>query len=334
MLKFYTEVYINMKSTAQIRFTKGLLFTCMIATISLLLAKLPILSTFGALSIAIILAMIYRQIFGYPEEARSGITFTSKRLLKFAIILYGLKLNMNDVLGKGWKLLLIDIGVAIFAISVTIMFNQLIKGDTGITLLLGIGTGICGAAAIGATAPILKSKEKDTAISVGIIAIVGTGFALIYTAIETIFKLPASTYGAWTGVSLHEIAHVVLTAGVGGSEAMKLALLGKLGRVFLLIPLSIILMMMINYKNASNTSKQRIDVPYFLIGFIIIACANTFIHIPHMVMYVLNIITTICILMAMVALGLNVAIKDVLSRAFKPLIVIIFTPICLSLIHI
>lgn len=64
--------------------------------------------------------------------------------------------------------------------------NQIIKGNKDISILLGIGTGVCGAAAIAATAPILKSKRKDIAISVGIIALIGTIFALIYTAIEAI----------------------------------------------------------------------------------------------------------------------------------------------------
>lgn len=104
--------------------------------------------------------MIYRQVIGYPEHIRPGITFASKRLLKFAIILYGLKLNMGDILGKGWKLLLIDIIVIIFSISLTLLLNQIIKGNKDISILLGIGTGVCGAAAIAATAPILKSKEK------------------------------------------------------------------------------------------------------------------------------------------------------------------------------
>ena len=92
---------------------KGIMFTFTIAIISYILAKFPILHTIGALAIAIIFAMIYRQVIGYPEHS-PGITFASKRLLKFAIILYGLKLNMGDILGKGWKLLLIDIIVIIF----------------------------------------------------------------------------------------------------------------------------------------------------------------------------------------------------------------------------
>lgn len=322
-----------MKSITQPSFMKGIMFTFMIAMISYILAKFPILHTIGALAIAIIFAMLYRQVMGYPEHIRPGITFASKRLLKFAIILYGLKLNMGDILGKGWKLLLIDIIVIIFSISLTLILNQIIKGNQDISILLGIGTGVCGAAAIAAiaaTAPILKSKEKDIAISVGIIALVGTIFALIYTAIEAIFNIPTITYGAWTGVSLHEIAHVVLAADIGGPEAMTFALLGKLGRVFLLIPLSIVLILYMRYKSHSSQVQQKIDIPYFLIGFIIMAFINTFVPIPSLLMNIINVITTVCMLMAMVALGLNIVLKEVISKALKPFIVICITSICLS----
>jgi len=318
-----------MKSITQASFMKGIMFTFTIAIISYILAKFPILHTIGALAIAIIFAMIYRQVIGYPEHIRPGITFASKRLLKFAIILYGLKLNMGDILGKGWKLLLIDIRSYLFN-KFNFTFNQIIKGSKPISILLAIGTGVCGAAAIAATAPILKSKEKDIAISVGIIALVGTIFALIYTAIEAIFNIPTITYGAWAGVSLHEIAHVVLAADIGGPEAMTFALLGKLGRVFLLIPLSIGLILYMRYKSHSSQVQQKIDIPYFLIGFIIMAFINTFVPIPSLLMNIINVITTVCMLMAMVALGLNIVLKEVISKALKPFIVICITSICLS----
>ena len=73
--------------------------------------KVTILDKIGALTIAILIAILYRHFKGYPEAYRSGIVFSSKRLLKLAIILYGLKLNIYDVIGKGSDLLLIDIGV-------------------------------------------------------------------------------------------------------------------------------------------------------------------------------------------------------------------------------
>ncbi|MEZ1988167.1 putative sulfate exporter family transporter, partial [Staphylococcus aureus] len=211
---------------------------------SFLAAKLPILDKVGALTIAILIAILYRHFRGYPEQYSSGITFSSKYLLRFAIILYGLKLNIFDIIGQGSKLLAIDVGV---------------------------GTGVCGAAAIAAVAPIFKSREKDTAISIGIIALIGTIFSLIYTAIYAIFSMTTNVYGAWSGVSLHEIAHVVLAGGFGGSDALKIALLGKLGRVFLLIPLTIVLILIMRFRSSESSSKGRISIPYFLIGFVIMA---------------------------------------------------------------
>lgn len=208
--------------------------------------------------------------------------------------------------------------------------NKLLRGDKNIALLLGVGTGVCGAAAIAAVAPIFKSREKDTAISIGIIALIGTIFSLIYTAIYAIFSMTTNVYGAWSGVSLHEIAHVVLAGGFGGSDALKIALLGKLGRVFLLIPLTIVLILIMRFRSSESSSKGRISIPYFLIGFVIMALVNTYVTIPSVLLNILNTVSTICLLMAMVALGLNVAFKDLKNRALKPLMTIIITSICLS----
>ncbi len=185
-------------------------------------------------TIAILIAILYRHFIGYPEQYSSGITFSSKYLLRFAIILYGLKLNIFDIIGQGSKLLAIDVGVVIFSIVMMLFVKQTVAWcNKNIALLLGVGTGVCGAAAIAAVAPIFKSREKDTAISIGIIALIGTIFSLIYTAIYAIFSMTTNVYGAWSGVSLHEIAHVVLAGGFGGSDALKIALLGKLGRKIL-----------------------------------------------------------------------------------------------------
>ena len=83
-------------------------------------------------------------------------------------------------------------------------------------------------------------------------------------------------------------------------------------------------------KSHSETEKKRIDVPYFLLGFVMMALFHTYVSLPHMVMQIIDNITTICLLMAMVALGLNVSFKDLKDRAFKPLIVVIIVSICLS----
>ena len=313
-------------------FIFGILFTFIIAAMSLISSKLPLLDKVGALTIAIVIAILFRHFKGYPESYRPGITFASKRLLKFAIILYGLKLNIFDVIGEGSTLLLIDGGVIIVSIGLMLLLNHYIKGDKAITLLLGIGTGVCGAAAIAAVSPILKSREKDTAISIGIIALIGTLFSLAYTVIYTLFTISPEVYGVWSGVSLHEIAHVILAADFSGDTALRIGLLGKLGRVFLLIPLSIVLILVMNMKSHAKNTNQRIEMPYFLIGFVLMAIFHTYVPIPQFIMQIIEPLTTICLLMAMVALGLNVSFKDLQDRAFKPLIGVIIVSTILSTI--
>ncbi|WP_436964516.1 YeiH family protein [Staphylococcus xylosus] len=313
-------------------FIFGILFTFIIAAISLISSKLPLLDKVGALTIAIVIAILFRHFKGYPESYRPGITFASKRLLKFAIILYGLKLNIFDVIGEGSTLLLIDGGVIIVSIGLMLLLNHYIKGDKAITLLLGIGTGVCGAAAIAAVSPILKSREKDTAISIGIIALIGTLFSLAYTVIYTLFTISPEVYGVWSGVSLHEIAHVILAADFSGDTALRIGLLGKLGRVFLLIPLSIVLILVMNMKSQDRNTNQRIEMPYFLIGFVLMAIFHTYVPIPQFIMQIIEPLTTICLLMAMVALGLNISFKDLQDRAFKPLIGVIIVSTILSTI--
>lgn len=313
-------------------FIFGILFTFIIAAISLISSKLPLLDKVGALTIAIVIAILFRHFKGYPESYRPGITFASKRLLKFAIILYGLKLNIFDVIGEGSTLLLIDGGVIIVSIGLMLLLNHYIKGDKAITLLLGIGTGVCGAAAIAAVSPILKSREKDTAISIGIVALIGTLFSLAYTVIYTLFTISPEVYGVWSGVSLHEIAHVILAADFSGETALRIGLLGKLGRVFLLIPLSIVLILVMNLKSQARNTNQRIEMPYFLIGFVLMAIFHTYVPIPQFIMHLIEPLTTICLLMAMVALGLNVSFIDLQDRAFKPLISVLIVSMILSTI--
>ena len=107
-----------------------------------------------------------------------------------------------------------------------------------------------------------------------------------------------------------------------------MGLLGKLGRVF--INTSEYYFNFNYEKNRIVRLKKRIDVPYFLLGFVMMALFHTYVSLPHMVMQIIDNITTICLLMAMVALGLNVSFKDLKDRAFKPLIVVIIVSICLS----
>ncbi|MEH7389497.1 YeiH family protein [Bacillus sp. JJ1503] len=314
----------------------GIAFTFLIAFLGFLLAKAPGFDHVGQLASAIVIAILYRNLLGYPEFFRAGITFSSKKLLRFAIILYGLKLNIGTVLSDGLGLLIRDAGVIIFAILLTVWLARLMKADKNISLLVGVGTGVCGAAAIAAIAPIIKSKDEETAIGVGIIALVGTIFAIIYTILRPILPLTDVEYGIWSGISLHEIAHVALAAAPGGQDALAIGLLAKLGRVFLLVPLCFVFMYLMRKKNTGD-NNAKIEFPWFLIGFIIMSVIGSYILGPKIpvsdgFMNGVATLTTWCLTAAMVGLGLNVSLRDLRTKALKPLIAMGITSIILSVL--
>ncbi|WP_284140772.1 MULTISPECIES: putative sulfate exporter family transporter [unclassified Virgibacillus] len=315
----------------------GIGFTFFIAFLGYLLAMVPGFNHVGQLASAIIIAVVYRQLFGYPEVLRAGITFSSKRLLRVAIILYGLKLNIDIVLRDGLGLLARDALIILFAISLTVWLAKVLKADKMISLLLGVGTGVCGAAAIAAVAPIVKSKDEDTAIGVGIIALMGTVFSIVYTVLRPILPIDALDYGIWSGMSLHELAHVAIAAEPAGQDALAIALLAKLGRVFLLVPLCFILIFLMRRKNAANGEQNtKVAFPYFLLGFILLSILGSYVFghsipVSDNVMQGVYTLTSWLLTAAMVGLGLNVSFKDLRARALKPLLAMTIASICLSI---
>ncbi|MED3996897.1 putative sulfate exporter family transporter [Peribacillus frigoritolerans] len=312
----------------------GIGFTLIIAVLGFILAALPGLNHIGPLACAILLAVVYRQVFGYPQKLRTGIQFSSKILLRFAIILYGLKLNMIVIFHQGFPLLLRGTITIIFSIAVLMIIAKWLKADFNLSLLLSVGTGICGAAAIAAVSPIIKAKDEDTAMGVGIIALVGTVFSIIYTLIYPFLSIGPINYGNWVGISLHEIGHVALAAAPAGQDALAHALLAKLTRVFLLIPVCFILMLWMK-KKGKMEGEARFEFPWFLIGFIVMSFVGSYIignkvMVSQKVMSYISDFTSFMLTMSMTGLGLNICLKELRTKAIRPLIAIIITSVLLS----
>lgn len=326
-----TDSYINWSLVG------GIFFTFCVALLGYSLATLPVFEKIGPMASAILIAVAYRQVFGYPEYLRSGIQLSSQKLLRFAIILYGLKLNILSVFQEGLGLLTYGAITIIFSIFTTLLIAKWLKADLSLSLILGIGTGICGAAAIAAVSPILKTKDEDTAMGVGIIALIGTIFAIGYTVLMPYLPLSPNTYGIWAGISLHEIAHVALAAAPAGQDVLAMALLAKLGRVFLLVPVSFILIYWMKRKGNNEASDGRIAFPWFLVGFIAMSffgsfALGTYIPSSDKIMNDISFVTTFLLTMAMTGLGLNVCLSELKTKALRPLIAMSITSVLLSVI--
>nr|WP_169081933.1 YeiH family protein [Paenibacillus sp. PL91]MBC9198562.1 YeiH family putative sulfate export transporter [Paenibacillus sp. PL91] len=289
-------------------FLLGVVITMVIAVAAKYIAMLPFLSVMGQLVIAILLGIAYKRVAGVPEHAVGGIAFSSKRLLRFGIILLGLRLNLFDIAIAGPKVL----AIAIINITVTIFvvygLSRWLKIDKKLGILTACGTAICGAAAVVAIAPQLKASDNETAISATTVAILGTLFTLIYTFLYPVLHLSEGGYGIFSGATLHEIAHVIAAAAPGGREAVDLAVIVKMTRVAMLVPVAIIIGLW-NNRQVSHSKKQRlknVSIPWFIVGFLAMSAINTAGILPEAIAEQLIAAAYMLIAMAMAGLGLGV----------------------------
>jgi len=102
----------------------GVLVTFIVAELGIQLAKLPVFSRFGAMISAILIAVLYRQVLGYPEVIRKGVQFSAKVLLRVAIVLFGFRLNLAVIMREGLGLLVRDVGTGGGAISVNLLLAR------------------------------------------------------------------------------------------------------------------------------------------------------------------------------------------------------------------
>lgn len=293
-------------------FFLGIGITLAIALVARFLAMLPFLSIMGQLVLAILLGMLYRAFFPIPENASGGISFSSKKLLRYGIILLGVRLNLADVIEAGPKVLAIAIINIIFAIVVVYVLTRVFKVDQKLGILTACGTAICGAAAVVAISPQLKASDEDTAISAATVAILGTIFTLLYTLLYPVLGLTASGYGIFSGATLHEIAHVIAAADPGGQSAVDLAVIVKLSRVAMLVPIAIVIGMWsarkerIEHGGSAKMSVRDIPIPWFIVGFLVMSGINTLGIIPPAMVSGIITISYLLIGMAMAGLGLGV----------------------------
>lgn len=287
---------------------KGILLTALLALIANEIAKFPFFSIMGAMIIAILAGMLWRVFFSLPKGSERGINFVSKKILRLAIILMGARLDLQQIIAAGYKVVAIDVIVIIFTIAVILWIGRLFHLERRLSALVAVGTAVCGAAAIVAVAPLIKADKDETAISVATIAVMGTIGALFYTFIHGFLGIAPYAYGVLTGSTLHEIAHVVAAASVGGTVSGNIAIIVKLTRVALLVPVALAIESLFSPGESKGKRNLReLPIPWFIFGFLAMSLVNTTGVLP--VNLVSGIIKTSTFLLAMAMAGLGLGVN-------------------------
>jgi uncharacterized integral membrane protein (TIGR00698 family) len=268
---------------------------------------------------------IWGNTLSVPADAQAGVVFSSKILLRAGIILLGFRLNLHEILSAGFSIMIIDIVVIAFTMSFILLIGKALGINNILSVLLAAGTAICGAAAIIAIAPILKSKEEQTAVAVSCIAVLGTAGAIFYIVLFPYLPINAQEYGVLAGATLHELAHVVAAVVPGGDVSSDSAILVKLGRVLLLIPVALIISLVYNRKKGHKSSDfKNLSVPWFIFGLLLTSLTNTIFSISESIISIFLLLSMYMLAMGMAGMGLNIKWKDFVQFGFKPVATAVF----------
>ncbi|MGI6243619.1 MAG: YeiH family protein [Prevotella sp.] len=276
------------------------------------------------LVVGIILGMIYANSLRnqLPDTWVPGIAFTGKRILRFGIILYGFKLSFQDVIAVGLPAIIIDAIIVTFTILLGIALGKLLKMDRSIALLTASGSAICGAAAVMGVDGAIKPKPYKTAVAVATVVIFGTLSMFLYPVLfrAGIFDLPASQMGVFAGSTIHEVAHVVGAGNAMGAAVSDNAIIVKMIRVMMLVPVLLVIAFFVakDVADRHESDKRKISIPWFAILFLVVIGFNSLNLLPESVVNFINTLDTFLLTMAMTALGAETSIDKFKKAGFKP----------------
>lgn len=285
--------------------------------------------SFSPMIIGIILGMLYANSLRnhLPETWVPGIQFCSKKLLRLGIILYGFRLTFMDVVAVGLPGIIIDVVVVTVTIIGGYWLGKALRMDRDIALLTSIGSGICGAAAVLGAESTIQTKPYKTAVAVATVVIFGTISMFLYPIAYRagILNLSPEEMGIYAGATLHEVAHAVGAGNAMGPEISDVAVIVKMIRVMLLVPVLLVLgywvaLTAVKQGPTGAAAKGKVAVPWFALGFLAVIGFNSFGLLPQSAVDVINYIDTFLLTMAMVALGAETSIDKFKKAGAKPFI--------------
>jgi uncharacterized integral membrane protein (TIGR00698 family) len=263
-----------------------------------------------------------------PKEWVPGIVFSSKQLLRFAIILYGFRITFQQIA---------EVGMAGLVVSVVMLSTTFALGwwagmklfglDRDTSILCASGSSVCGAAAVLATEPVLNAEPYKSAVAVGTVVLFGTIAMFTYPALYKagVLDMDPATYGIYVGGTVHEVAQVVAAGGAIGGAAADNAVIVKMTRVMMIAPLLIIIGILVSRsaQGVKNGGKIKVSIPWFAVWFIVVAGIHSLIadiHALDPVIKAINDLDTFLLTMAMTALGMETSVQKFKQAGLRPVL--------------
>lgn len=247
-----------------------------------------------------------------------GLRFSQQRLLRLGIILYGIRLTVQDLFRLGPRALVMDVIVISCVLAFGYLLGTRVFGmDEDTALLVSAGAGICGAAAVLATDRVIESESHKVSVAVATVVVFGTAGMFLYPFLYPLTHFSEHTFGVYTGATVHEVAQVVAAARAVSDATADTAVITKMLRVVLLAP---VLLLIGRIRGARAGAAQKgIAFPWFVLGFVAVIVAQSFWRPTGVVRSKLIDLDTILLSSAMFALGVGTRWDQLKRAGSKPL---------------
>lgn len=313
---------------------KGLLLCLLVAVPSWFLGRLfPII---GGPVIAIVLGMIITIFIKDKSAFQPGITYSAKKILQYAVILLGFGLNLSVILETGKQSLPIIVATIATSLLLAFVISKLLRIPSKISILIGVGSSICGGSAIAATAPVIDADDEEVAQAISVIFLFNVIAAIIFPQLGTFLTFSQTSgdaFGIFAGTAVNDTSSVTAAASTWdsmyelGSATLDKAVTVKLTRTLAIIPITLILAFWRTKKekaSSGNSVSLKNIFPFFILYFIlasvITTVATNIMGIPADAFTPLKELSKFFIILAMAAIGLNTNIIKLLKTGGKPIL--------------
>ena len=256
-----------------------------------------------------------------------GLAFAGHRVLQTAVVVLGLRLSLRQVVAVGARSMPVMLGTLAVCLILAGLVGRLLRIDGDLQALIGCGTGICGASAIAAVAPAIGAASADVAYAVSTIFLFNLAAVLVFPFLGHALGLSQHAFGLFAGTAVNDTSSVVAAASAYGHLAADDAVVVKLVRTLMIIPVVLALAVLTARRPAAGGGeKPRLTpsrvvrlVPWFLVGFLAMAGANTAGLVPGDATEAVATVSTFLISIALAAIGLTTDVAALRRAGLRPL---------------
>ncbi|MBO5240569.1 MAG: YeiH family putative sulfate export transporter [Clostridia bacterium] len=316
-----------------LKFFSGILLSATVAALAFFIESLFPVHLIGAAIIAMFIGMILNKFLKNTDIFNDGIKFTSKKILKFAIILLGLSLNISTVLQVGKTSLLVMIFTLLTCFGGGYFIGKALGLNWKLSNLISAGTGICGGSAIAAIAPTIEADDNDVAYAMSATFLFDMAMIILFPILGRLIGMTDEAFGIWAGTAVNDTSSVVATAYAFSEAAGDYATMVKLTRTLAIIPTVVtftFIQLRLKKKEAVENSKEIREIkanfkftkifPWFILGFLAMSIVASVFPIPSAVISGTKNVSKFLMVCALSAIGLNTSFSKIKKAGIRPML--------------